>query len=843
MSVVLAAVSFLVLLVAPGFALTGFLAPRTSERRLSVGEAIALVPCLSFLVSSFVALVLAEVGAFSLPLLLVLVGVISSGLWLAGRQAIPSIERGRGWRIELAFLAVVVVVCGVLYFRPHEYIFGGWDPSTYVATGASIEQTGGILYRDEAFAALPPEAQRALMHRRQGLDQRFPGLLVADRGRGLISPQFHHLYPAWLAVFRSWGGDRAMLYVNPLFGVLSVLMLFALCRRFLPPGRAFAAAAALAAAVLLALNLTQVWQARFSTAEMTAQLSILTLLYLLLLYVETESVVAGVFAAVALDLAIQARYDSLLLVPLLVLVVYARNLVRWRRRDWVLVAGGAAALAHVVLHSVFVSFLYRPGVQYLTGHGGLWAAAAAGVLVVLGAVLVAFRRWPGALSRLSTSQGVRIAAIALLIVAAFFASIVRPELAGGDEQDRRSFVALGWFMTPLGLALAVAGACLLVWNARSTGELALLVVGLVLVVYVRSAHVESFYMWRARRFVPIVVPMLCLFAAYGLAVMTEPLGRWRAAACGAVALVLGVVPLAKNRTIVTVRDNEGALALVAQVAAQLDGGEAVICNHYWLAMPLRMLHSVETYAVSDPEPRRCRAAVAQARTMIETGRRVFFLGQERPHVFRDLAAVPVENGRFTFRSRRLARGSELPRTVEELDITAVIYELIPIERAPDDTRDVDLTWEFEPDWFNAGSGFRRGPGRQRTFQVAETPDGERLDPTPDTDPAAVTEEYAWLTAKSSALWIPYDPARRYVAEIRLSGQGAGYGVGVEIAGQRLADIEPQDAFHTVVVEIPAGIETGTPRRALLQFTSLAPEGYKGQHGVWLDRIRLRSTGL
>ena len=827
------------------------IAPSTGARRLSVVEAVALVPCLSFLVSSFVALVLAEVGAFSLPLLLVLVGVISLVLWLVRPRGLPSLERGKGWWVEAALVGILVVVCAVLYFRPHEYIFGGWDPSTYVATGASIEATGGILYRDEAFAALPPDVQRALVHHRQGLDQRFPGLLVADGERGLITPQFHHLYPTWLAVFRSWGGDRAMLYVSPLFGVLSVLTLLAICRRFLPMGAAFAAA------VLLALNLTQIWQARFSTAEITAQLCILTMLYLLLLYFESGSIAAALLAALALDMAVQARYDSLLLVPLLALLVYARNLTRWQRRDWVLVAGGAAAMAHVVLHSTFISFLYRPGLDLFTRYPAFWAALAGGVLAVLVVAFVAFRRWPDALSRLCTGRAVRIAAIVLIIVAAFFAYTVRPDLSGGDEQDRQNFVALGSFMTPLGLTLAAAGACLLVWRARTSGELALLVVGIVLIaVYVRAAHIEHFYMWRARRFVPIVVPMLCLFAAYGLSVLAVPLARWRSAACGVIAMALVAVPMAKHWSLVTTRDNHGALDFVARVARDLDPDAVYICNGYWLAMPLRMLYGFETYAVSDPTPAKCRAALDFAKRTLPQmmwyrclapfpegeypGRAVYFIDQDRPHIFPWLACMPVEGGRHVFVSERLERRAGLPQSSERVEFQAVVNALRQAAWAPQVEADTDLTWEFEPDWFHVGQGFARKDIKRITF--VETAGGERVDPTPDTPPDEIRYGYAWLTGRESALWIPYDPAHSFTAELRISTSGIEHGVEVVLGQRTLATIEPGESFHTVVVSTSQDLlPVHGMGRALFEFVSLAPPEYKGPRGVYIDRLRLRSV--
>jgi hypothetical protein len=824
-------VGLVVLLVVPGTAALAWLSGRRSAVRFRLVEVIALVLALSVLVSSLAGIVLAETGAFNFSLLAGIVAIFT-GVLLVLRPGRIGLDQPRGWPVAVAFLGALVAVCAFLYLRPHEYVFGGWDPSVYVNTGASIERTGGIVYHDEAFATLPPATQKAFSHRRQGIDQRFPGLLVADPETGLITPQFHHLYPTWLAAFRAGGSDRAMLYVNPLFGVLSVLVLFVLCRRFLPSGAAYAAT------ILLALNLAQVWQVRFPTSEVLAQLCILTMLYLLLLYFETGSIAAAVLAALALDMAFQARFDSVLLVPVLAVVLYVRNLRAWQRRDWILVVGGAVALAHVVLHSIFISYLYRPGLTLLTRHPTFVVAAAAVILVVAVVFLAAFRRWPEELASFFTGPAVRGVVIALIIVAAFFAYYVRPALRGGGP-DAENFVAIGWLLTPAGLVLALAGACLLVARSKTSGELALLVVGLAfLALYTKWALIDDFYMWRARRFVPIVIPMLCAFAAYGLAVIAAPLKRWGPIACGAVALVLVAVPLAKNRVIATTRDYAGALYMVDEGASKLDPDAVYICNHYWLAMPLAMLHGFETYAVSDPSAAKCGIALAFADNTIRQGRKVCLVDQERPHVFPGLVCERLTS--CDFWSQRLERTKgRLPRAAEPVHLEAAVYRLVPIADAPDDTADVNLTWEFEPDWFDAGRGFMRR--HMKSIKIVETPDGERHDPTPETPPSEIKREYACLTARRSAMWIPYDPSRGYVAEARVSSAGIEHGVEVVVAGRTLATIEPRDGFHTVTVEIPPGIETGAPRRALVEFLSLAPPHYAGPMGVYIDRLRLRSA--
>jgi len=826
---------FLVFMTVPGYALLRWLRPKQGAARLGPIEAVVLVLSISILVTSLVGIVLAEFGVFNVFLLLLIVAGVALVVSLPRRGKLLPLEKPVAWRFDVVFLVAVMVVGAVLYFRPHEYIFGGWDPSTYLSTGASIERTGGILYRDESFGALPREMQDALSYHRQFRGQRFPAMLIADHETGLISPQFHHLYPTWLAIFRSLGGDEAMLYANSVFALLSVFMLFIMCRRFLATGTAFAAT------ILFALNLTQIWQARFSTAEVLAQLCILTMLYLLMLYWETGSPAAALLSMLAMGMAAHARLDALLVVPLVALLVYAHNLARWRGRDWLLVAGGAVAVAHIVLHSVFISFLYRPGVQLVTSRPVFFAVIGAGVLAILVVVFAAFRLWPKKLAAFVSGPWSRAPLVALLVVFAFYAFFVRPYLGSPKNVNRMSFVALGWFLTPVGLALAVVGACVLVAKARSLAELTLIVVGAVMtIVYTKYGLIEPFYMWAARRYVPVVIPLLCVFGGYAVATITTGLGRWRTVACIVVAVLIAAVPLARGRAIVLTRDNRGTLDFVAEVAAELDPDGVYVCNHYWLATPLNLLHGFETYAVSDPDAKKCRVALHFAQKKLDEGRAVYFVDMDRPHIFPGLTCVPIEAASYAFRSTRLEQSKGFPRQTEPVRFEANVYRLVRLDEAPGDTAQVDLTWEFEPDWFHVGEGFLKD--YHRAIDVVETPGGERLEVSQAPKDSEIRGEFACWTGRRSALWIPYDPTRSYVAELRLSGRGGVKdAVTVSISGQRLTTIAAEESFRTVSVMIPSGIATGTPRRALLEIVSLAPPEEKEPSGMLLDQIRLRSV--
>ncbi|MEX2607382.1 MAG: hypothetical protein WD708_08555, partial [Kiritimatiellia bacterium] len=152
---------------------------------------------------------------------------------------------------------------------PGETIPGGWDPSVYVQTAAQISQQGGLLFDHPDVAAQPPHLQEILFRDVHGIPEPFGGMRLFE---GKVTPQFYHLYPSLMALVISLTGSvRAALWVNPLLNGVSILLMY----RFASCWTGHRRWGALAALLMLLLPL-QIWQAKFSTAEMLAQVLILS---------------------------------------------------------------------------------------------------------------------------------------------------------------------------------------------------------------------------------------------------------------------------------------------------------------------------------------------------------------------------------------------------------------------------------------------------------------------------------------------------------------------------------------------------------------------------------------
>ncbi len=193
-----------------------------------------------------VALVLAMLGHFSVPLLVVLILALCILAVLATRRIIPSPEETgmpmpsrapyRDWG-TLA-LAALLILAAVLFLRPGETLLGDGDAGVYYDTGVAIARTGGIVQHDATLAGIVGDAAttrhilQATPHWRYRFLDGIPHIGFFALGTtGDVMPQFMHLWGAWLAVFAGVFGVPGPAYAPPLCGLLGVAGVTLLGRR------------------------------------------------------------------------------------------------------------------------------------------------------------------------------------------------------------------------------------------------------------------------------------------------------------------------------------------------------------------------------------------------------------------------------------------------------------------------------------------------------------------------------------------------------------------------------------------------------------------------------------
>jgi hypothetical protein len=629
-----AALAGIALFIVPGLLLLALL-PARERAALAFDEALFLTVAVSVCASAWLGLVLAELGAFSLTRAALIVGVVAAGTaaLLRRRLAWPWPRPGRAAALVPA--ALVLAASFALHARPTEYLVGGRDPGIYVATMALIARTGGVAYVDPGVLSVPPEDVELFYRNPQGADfswGRFMGVPLESPRSGRVVPEFFHLFPAFGAYLFQSMGVKGALATPPLFGILGTLAVYFALRRLL------GGAPALLAALLLAVNVVQVWFARYPVSEGLSQLLFFLAFLAAVHWEERGGAAFGALAGAALGLTLLVRVDSVLLLPPLAVYLLWRHAAHgesWRRLavfaiPFLVLAGHALAHALLFSRKYLLNLASRP---YWQQPPLMWGLA----LLAAAALFSSVRLWGPPLVRHARerSEAVRRLAMGAVALAALYAYFLRPWLsawAGADGNDRtqrladpgllralgfhrlaahdaQSLVRLGWFVGAPVLLLALLGLLGMMWRWRRAFFLPTAVTLTFTVFYLYKMRVWNDYYFALRRFVPLALPWVMAWAALALWRLARG-GRARAWAAGALAMVALALQLRATLPLVRHVDWKGAVAFVDDVARRFGPDDAVIFEQprsiHLLSLPLWAVHGVNTLELArfNPDPER-----------------------------------------------------------------------------------------------------------------------------------------------------------------------------------------------------------------------------------------------
>jgi hypothetical protein len=601
---------------------------------------------LGLLSSGWLALLLAEAGVFSLARLAALWGiavVLLAWRWRRAHNDAPSDGCGRVSRAEVAALMVWLATALWLFFRPHESILGGADAGVYVSAGANLSRTGALLIFDPALALLEPADYPAWLRPippREAAAPYYllPGFYVPGDPPGRVIPQFYPLHMVWLAIGHALGGLPTELLITPLWACLGCLAFYVTIRALWGWPIGFLALAA------LSLNALQVWFARYPTAEMLTQALLWTGMWAFVAWITGRGPRAAwaAIAGLALGQVMLTRIDFYFLLAIPVGMGVWLVWTRSGQRDdlWFFIPFALLAV-HSLAHGLLWS---RPYFLSLMRYGGALAtrqlmipsiaAAAASIVLILlslrgdrrGRLPARLRTWRPFWAWLSA---------ALVIALAVYGYWVRPQVeqtalysywyGGGQipKLDHENLVRLGWYLTPLGLALGVGGVCWMLMREANRRTALILAIGLFAsLFYLWRIQINPHQIYAMRRYAPAVAPFLMLAAAVligRLAGVSEtpagssaraqaPWHLWRLGLAGGLTLawMFGIVDAARG--FIGQVDDRGLIAQIEQFNARLAPRSLLIFNDPapvgagdFLGTPLRFLYEREVFTLRDPQ--------------------------------------------------------------------------------------------------------------------------------------------------------------------------------------------------------------------------------------------------
>ena len=644
--------------------------------------AVVLSVCCSLLV----VLILAALNRYSLPRLLAVNGfgsLVALGIW-RGRLLLKP-PRRVSW--SAAIPLALVLLCWSRFFPPSEYIMGGKDPGTYVNEGIQIAQRGSLLIRDETVAAVPNFA-RPLFFPQHLIDTgeartdyhsiRFMGFFIRDPDRGMVVGQFPHVFPASIAVAYGIAGLTGARAITPLWAILGVLAVyFAAARLF---GRTTAAAAA----VLLALNVMQVWFARYPNVEVAMQV----LLFAMLLanaraHVDGDRFFAPI-AGVLIGVLFFLRYDALLGMAALAAGLAFGMFAGQRPRLSLVAVVGFFAVPAVYYYLVPL----RPYAQLPIAFSSripAWQIAAC----VLFAVALPASVWLASTRPRVSSAITRylpLALAALLLGLGLYALYFRHpggRLTDYDAYALRNYAA--FYVTLPAVIAALIGYA--VYARRDFWKDPALFTTVVLfsAFLFYKIRIVPEHFWAARRWMPIVLPMTMIFAA---AAAIGPGGRgWRSRlrpVLGAVFLGLLANHYARaSKPLDGHVEYAGLIPRLEQLASQLGENDLLIVESrnaggdmHVMGLPLAYIYARPVLVLDSPRPEKAIFAgfLDWARTRYG---RVLFLGGGGTDLLSHRYGVrALASERFQVPEYRSAHNA-YPRGIRRKEFEYGLYEFVP----------------------------------------------------------------------------------------------------------------------------------------------------------------------
>ena len=710
--------------------------------------------CWLLVAVSWSGLILAELGRFSgagtIALAAALLGLGTFAVVTLRPESISiprlkqcPVRQTTDQKIRLGFEAILVcgvlLAAGSLYARPGEMIFSTHDAGVRLNSAAHIASTGKIFVVDPDFTVAA----------NIGSFRAPQGIYKIDTAQGLLVPQFSGVSEIWEALVfttvnfpsRVFHGDQRPLIENPgqipdvtaFFALASVGLIFITLRQslgFMPAWTAMTG---------LAVSYPEIYYARIPMSEIIEQLFFVVALYALARYWHGGSTHHAVLAGFGVGLTVLTHLDAVMVY--LAVVVWLSIVVA--RREWT-VAHTAFAVTSgllfvqsmwhdLVFETYYVFTNTLPIINVVVGSIGAVAVACAAIAGWIG-FLVAIRA--GRIDWIARSPRIRVGLALVVVVMAAAAYFGRPLLqppsidyaADGSvlfvHNEGLIWVTVGRYLSPITLLLSLAGIVFLLVRRPSKVIWTMLLVGGVYGLFLSwHSFVSPHQPFWIRRFLPVILPLLVVFAAVAVTIPRAFIANRRLGNLATGLCSLGLIFLigSVGRPLWNIPSEfQGALAETYQFSQTFPTNSVVLSDQgtasTWLPLPLTYLFHRDTFAFQPVAIDDAQLDLA-LQSWWKQGKVVFFItdgGQATLNPDR-WGFEHVSDQAFVF--PQLKPDYWIPPTeIQTIQFNITAYQIVPLDQKVAPTFPFDLRMGT-PDYGYLRSGFERadgiGPGSYR----------------------------------------------------------------------------------------------------------------------------------
>jgi hypothetical protein len=318
-----------------------------------------------------------------------------------------------------------------------------------------------------------------------------------------------------------------------------------------------------------------------------------------------------------------------------------------------------------------------------------------GIVLIGGGTLLLLSRYRDRLDRLAHyKRPLTWAAVALVLALAAYAWFLRPQIGsvitydywyGGGQVpaglDRENLIRLGWYLSPLGIALATAGICLMILKLNRQTAL-VLGTGLIFsLLYLWRIQANPHQVYTMRRYVPAVLPFAIIATAYLFGYLFGRDARWQRLAAMLLAVLWFVALAWSAQGFIRQVDYQGITAQLSDFDDQLVADSVIVFNDQapistgdTLGTPLRYLHGHDVYTLRDLPTLDAASLERTLEAWLDSGRTIYWIGSLEP-----LAPLEMEaEEMFTSKIRAFALESSYeykPETPGEVIWTLEVARL------------------------------------------------------------------------------------------------------------------------------------------------------------------------
>lgn len=512
-------ITFPILLFVPGYLLYNILSKESDRLELDF-EIIFLQILGSILISGWIGLILAEIGYFSLFNLMILLLIIC-GLLILKYGTKFSLKHDRSLRYGDIYIIILIIIETIFLFvfHPEEFIFGGADPGVYVNTGVNIANTGSILIYDNLLKNSFQYHQDFYNSFRE-----FPGFYIMDKINGIISPQFFHLYPTWIAIFYSIFGLKNGLFVTPLFGFLGVLSIYYTGKTIFNRDIGFIAA------LILMTNILQIWFSQYPASEMLTQFLFFSGIYTLAKNKSMQDRYLWFISALSFGELFLTRIDTVFVI-FVIFAFMGYNYVteNLNKNIWFFIIPFLVLLSQALIHTLSISKIYASDVFYYSSINNSYIILLSISILILIFFIMSQKIFiRHCIEKVFLIQNYfKIFLIIMIVILSIYAYAIRPYtddpqkiVAYGNlvrTYNEENFIRLGWYLSDPVILLAIIGCILIIskeWNNRTSF---LLLTGIIFsIFYIYNNKITPHQIYAMRRYIPVVIPSFMLWTSYSI---------------------------------------------------------------------------------------------------------------------------------------------------------------------------------------------------------------------------------------------------------------------------------------------------------------------------------------